>query len=106
MQKDRLERVGPAYRLVPFFRGHRLSEITVREVDATSSTRPASVRRATRMCRAVESFASLRVAAGDDPVHVSSHEDPTFTLKRYGQVVKHRERLTVNERKAFDQAVE
>ena len=29
-------------------------------------------------------FASLRVAAGDDPVYVSSqigHEDPTFTLK-------------------------
>ena len=42
-------------------------------------------------------FASLRVAAGDDPVYVSSqigHEDPTFTLRVYAQVVKHRERLT------------
>jgi len=54
-------------------------------------------------------FASLRVAAGDDPVYVSSqigHEDPTFTLKVYAQVVKHRERLTANEREAFDNAVE
>ena len=54
-------------------------------------------------------FASLRVAAGDDPVYVSSqigHEDPTFTLKVYAQVVKHRERLTANERQAFERAVE
>jgi integrase len=54
-------------------------------------------------------FASLRVAAGDDPVYVSSqigHEDPTFTLRVYAQVVKHRERLTAKEREAFDRAVE
>lgn len=54
-------------------------------------------------------FASLRVAAGDDPVYVSSqigHEDPTFTLKVYAQVVKHRERLTAKEREAFEKAVE
>ena len=54
-------------------------------------------------------FASLRVAAGDDPVYVSSqigHEDPTFTLRVYAQVVKHRERLTAKEREAFERAVE
>ncbi len=54
-------------------------------------------------------FASLRVAAGDDPVYVSSqigHEDPTFTLTVYAQVVKHRERLTAKERQAFERAVE
>ena len=54
-------------------------------------------------------FASLRVAAGDDPVYVSSqigHEDPTFTLKVYAQVVKHRERLTAKERDAFEKAIE
>jgi integrase len=54
-------------------------------------------------------FASLRVAAGDDPVYVSSqigHEDPTFTLETYAHVVKHRERLTAKEREAFEKAVE
>jgi len=42
-------------------------------------------------------------------VYVASqlgHEDPTFTLRVYAQVVKHRERLTLNERQAFDRAVE
>ena len=34
------------------------------------------------------------------------HEDPTFTLRVYAQVVKHRERLTAKEREAFEQAVE
>jgi hypothetical protein len=36
-------------------------------------------------------FASLRVAVGDDPVYVSAqigHEDPTFTLRVYAQLVK------------------
>lgn len=42
-------------------------------------------------------------------MYVSSqigHEDPTFTLKVYAQVVKHRERLTAKERQAFERAVE
>jgi integrase len=54
-------------------------------------------------------YASLRVAAGDDPVYVASqlgHEDPTFTLRTYAQVVKHRERLMAKERVAFEQAIE
>ena len=34
------------------------------------------------------------------------HEDPTFTLKVYAQAVRHRERLTKNERKAFEGAIE
>ena len=42
-------------------------------------------------------------------MYVSSqigHEDPTFTLRVYARVVKHRERLTAKERPAFEQAVE
>ena len=54
-------------------------------------------------------YATLRVLAGDDVVYVSSqigHEDPTFTLAVYAQAVKHREKLTAAERKAYDEAIE
>ena len=30
------------------------------------------------------------------------HEDPTFTMKVYAQVLKHRGRLTAKEREAFE----
>jgi integrase len=54
-------------------------------------------------------YATLRVLAGDDVVYVSSqigHENPTFTLAVYAQAVKHREKLTAAERKAFDEAID
>jgi integrase len=54
-------------------------------------------------------YATLRVLTGDDVVYVSSqigHENPTFTLAVYAQAVKHREKLTAAERKAFDEAIE
>jgi len=54
-------------------------------------------------------YASLRVAAGDDPVYVSGqlgHADHEFTLNVYAQVVKHRERLTAAERAQYARAVE
>lgn len=53
--------------------------------------------------------ATLRCAAGDDPVYIASqlgHEDPTFTLRVYAQAVKHRAKLTAAERKAYDEAIE
>ncbi len=34
------------------------------------------------------------------------HEDPTFTMKVYTQVPKHRGRLTAKEREAFERSVE
>lgn len=54
-------------------------------------------------------FASIRTAAGDDPVYVASqlgHSDPGFSLRVYAQAVRHRERLTAKERKAYDAALE
>jgi integrase len=54
-------------------------------------------------------YASLRVAGGDDPVYTAAqlgHEDPTFTIRVYAQAVKRRERLTATERKQYDLAVE
>ena len=54
-------------------------------------------------------FATLRCAIGDDPAYTASqlgHTDPTFTMRVYTGVTKRRERLTVAERRAYDQAVE
>jgi len=56
-----------------------------------------------------EQLAQLRCVAGDDPAYVAGqlgHKDPTFTLRVYAQAVKHREKLTLKEREAFDRAVE
>jgi len=53
-------------------------------------------------------FATLRVVSGDDPVYVASqlgHTDPAFSLRVYAQAVKHRQRLTPAERKAYDEAL-
>jgi integrase len=54
-------------------------------------------------------FASLRLAVGDDPVYTAAqlgHEDALFTMRVYAAAVKRRDRLTPAERKAFDRAVE
>jgi integrase len=54
-------------------------------------------------------YASLRTACGDDPVYVSrqiGHEDVRFTLNVYAQSVKRRERMTAEERREYDRAVE
>ena len=54
-------------------------------------------------------YASLRCAVGDDPAYTASqlgHEDPTFTLRVYTHAVKRRDRLSGNEREAFDRAVD
>lgn len=54
-------------------------------------------------------FASLRTAAGDDPVYIAAqigHEDVGFTLRVYAQAVKHRQRLTDAERTQYELALE
>jgi integrase len=54
-------------------------------------------------------FASLRIAAGDDPVYVSQqlgHTSPTFTMTVYAKAAKRRSRLTGEVRAAFDEALE
>jgi integrase len=54
-------------------------------------------------------FATLRTAAGDDPVYIAAqigHEDVTFTLNVYAQSVKHRQRLTDVEREQYEIALE
>jgi integrase len=54
-------------------------------------------------------FASLRLAVGDDPVYTAAqlgHEDALFTMRVYAAAVKRRERLTPAELKAFDRVVE
>jgi integrase len=54
-------------------------------------------------------FASLRTAAGDDPVYIAAqigHTDVTFTLSVYARAVKHRQRLTEHEREQYELAIE
>jgi len=53
-------------------------------------------------------FASLRAAAGDDPVYVAEqlgHEDPTSTFRVYQRAVKRRDRLTGVYAYEFDRAL-
>lgn len=54
-------------------------------------------------------FATLRIAAHDDPVYVAAqlgHESPTFTMSIYAKAAKRRNRLTGPVREAFDQALD
>ena len=54
-------------------------------------------------------YATLRIACGDDPVFVSGqigHEDVRFTLNVYAQSVKRRERMTKAEQQEYDRAIE
>jgi integrase len=54
-------------------------------------------------------FASLRFAAGDDPVYVSEqmgHEKPTFSMQVYASAVRRRERLSGAYLAEFDRAIE
>src|SRR5205823_1592091 len=42
-------------------------------------------------------YASLRAAAGDDPVYIAEqlgHEDPTFTIRVYAKAAKRHQRLS------------
>jgi hypothetical protein len=53
-------------------------------------------------------YASLRAAAGDQPVYVAEqlgHEDPGFTFRVYQRAVKRRERLSGAYLEAFDGAL-
>lgn len=53
-------------------------------------------------------FASLRLALGDDIVYVAQqlgHEDPTFTIKVYARVVRRREKLSGEALRANDEAM-
>jgi len=75
-------------------------KLTDAEIEPIGNVSPHGLRR---------TFATLRCVAGDDPAYVAGqlgHEDPTFTLRVYAQAVKHREKLTLKEREAFDRAVE
>jgi integrase len=54
-------------------------------------------------------FASLRFAAGDDPVYVCQqlgHSSPAFTMSVYAMAVKRRSKLVGAVRDAFDEALE
>ena len=54
-------------------------------------------------------YASLRIAAGDDPVYVAQqlgHKSPSFTMTVYAKAAKRRNRLIGPVREAFDQALE
>jgi len=75
----------------------RLAELGIEQLGAV---RPHGLRR---------TYATLRIACGDDPVFVSGqigHEDVRFTLNVYAQSVKRRERMTEAERGEYDRAVE
>jgi hypothetical protein len=53
--------------------------------------------------------ATLRIAAGDDPVYVSDqlgHTDPAFTMRIYARATKRRRKLSGETLKAFDQALQ
>lgn len=75
-------------------------ELAKAKIDPIGPVSPHGLRR---------TFATLRCAAGDDPVYIASqlgHEDPTFSLRVYAQAVKHREKLTAKEREQWDLAIE
>ncbi len=64
----------------------RLSELSIEEI--SERVTPHSLRR---------TFASLRAAAGDDPVYIAEqlgHTDPRFTLTAYTKAVKRRAKLS------------
>jgi len=75
----------------------RLAELGIEQLGAV---RPHGLRR---------TYATLRIACGDDPVFVSGqigHEDVRFTLNVYAQSVKRRERMTKAEQQEYDRAIE
>ena len=77
-----------ARRLKTAIRGanRRLSELGIEEI--SERVTPHSLRR---------TFASLRAAAGDDPVYIAEqlgHTDPRFTLTAYTKAVKRRAKLS------------
>lgn len=54
-------------------------------------------------------YASLRIASGDDPVYVANqigHTSASLTMSVYAKAVKRRSRLTGETRIAFDKALE
>ena len=91
------DRHNVARMLTRAIRRSRLVQLGIEPIDKVS---PHGLRR---------TFASLRTAAGDDPVYIASqigHTDVTFTLTVYAQAVKHRQRLTENESKEYERAIE
>jgi integrase len=54
-------------------------------------------------------YASLRAAAGDNPIYIVEqlgHTDPAFTFRVYQRAAKRRDRLTGEYARAFDAALE
>lgn len=76
----------------------RLAELGIEPISERVS--PHSLRR---------TYASLRAAAGDQPVYVAEqlgHEDPSFTFRVYQRAVKRREKLSGAYLAAFDGALD
>jgi integrase len=75
----------------------KLAELGIDSIGAVS---PHGLRR---------TFASLRCAVGDDVAYTAAqlgHEDAVFSLKTYTHAVKRRNRLTGQELKQFERAIE
>lgn len=73
--------------LLPFFKDHHLSQITVTEVDRY---RQSKVRQAAEN-KLRHTFASILVAIGKDPTSVMQqlgHTDPAFTLRVYSHMMR------------------
>ena len=74
-------------------------KLAEKKLEPLGDVRPHGLRR---------TYASVRIACGDDPVFVSrqiGHEDVRFTLNVYAKSVKRRERMSEAEQTEYDRAV-
>jgi integrase len=75
-------------------------KLAEKKLEPLGDVRPHGLRR---------TYASLRMACGDDPVYVSrqiGHTDVRFTLNCYAQAVKRRERMSEAEKAEYDRAID